>query len=336
MGIPRIGITLGDPRGIGPEVIASALAAPAIRQTADFVLIGPDEGPDERLPLEGGAGRGSESPAGFGPVEREVVGVWRPDSGEPDSRERLAGELSGRSIERGVELALRGDIDGLVTGPISKSALSAAGYPFPGHTELLRDRTGVEEVTMMMVAERTPLGGPLRLALLTAHIPLRDVPRALNVELAERRSRIAIGALRDWWGLTRPRVAFAGLNPHASEGGLFGDEEARVLEPAANRLAVDSGAEIVGILPADTIFRRAIDGDLDLIVTPYHDVGLAVLKTVARDEGVNVTAGLPFPRTSPDHGTAFDIAGTGTAHPGAMIAAIELCARFCNAGVTIQ
>jgi 4-hydroxythreonine-4-phosphate dehydrogenase len=332
LGIPRIGITLGDPRGIGPEVIASALAAPAIRQTADFVLIGPEE----FLPLEDGAGRGSESPAGFGAVECEAVGAWEPDTGEPDSRERRAGELSGRSIERGVELASRGDIDGLVTGPISKSALSAAGYPFPGHTELLRDRTGVEEVTMMMVAERTPLGGPLRLALLTAHIPLRDVPRALSVELAERRSRIAIGALRDWWGLDRPRVAFAGLNPHASEGGLFGDEEARVLEPAANRLAVDSDAEILGILPADTIFRRAIDGDLDLIVTPYHDVGLAVLKTVARDEGVNVTAGLPFPRTSPDHGTAFDIAGTGTAHPGAMIAAIELCVRFCKAGVTIQ
>jgi 4-hydroxythreonine-4-phosphate dehydrogenase len=265
-----------------------------------------------------------------------MVGVWNPGSGESNARERLAGELSGRSIERGVELAVGGEIDGLVTGPISKSALRAAGYRFPGHTELLRDRAGAEEVTMMMVAENTPLGGPLRLALLTAHIPLRDVPRTLTVDLAERRTRIAIRALQDWWGLSRPRIAFAGLNPHASEGGLFGDEEARVLEPAADRLAADSGAEILGIWPADTIFRGAIQGQLDLVVTPYHDVGLAVLKTVARDEGVNVTAGLPFPRTSPDHGTAFDIAGTGTAHPGAMIAAIELCARFCNTGVTIR
>lgn len=320
MGIPRIGITLGDPRGIGPEVIASALAAPAVREAARYVLIGP-----ESLP----ASAGDEI---SGDLEREVVGVWTPESHDA---ERAAGEVSGRSIDRGAVLAATGEIDGLVTGPISKRALQAAGYEFPGHTELLRDRTGVGEVTMMMVAERTPLGGPLRLALLTAHIPLRDVPRELTVDLAVRRTRIAVNALRDWWGLAHPRVAFAGLNPHAGESGLLGDEEARVLEPAAERVGVETGAEIVGVLPADTVFRHAIDGGADLVVTPYHDVGLAVLKTVARDEGVNVTAGLPFPRTSPDHGTAFDIAGTGRANPGAMIAAIELCARFCNTSVTI-
>ena len=125
------------------------------------------------------------------------------------------------------------------------------------------------------------------------------------------------------------------MNPHAGESGLFGDEEARVLTPAAERLEAETGVEVVGVLPADTVFRHALDGGADLVVTPYHDVGLAVLKTVARDEGVNVTAGLPFPRTSPDHGTAFDIAGTGRADPGAMIAAIELCTRFCNTRVTV-
>ncbi len=326
MGVPRIGITLGDPRGIGPEVIASALAATAVREVARYLLIGPKS-------VDGGDA-GVISDQAIGRVEREVVGAWGGQV-EADDGERAAGEVSGRSIERGVELAVRGEIDGLVTGPISKRALRAAGYEYPGHTELLRDRAGVEEVTMMMAAERTPLGGPLRLALLTAHIPLREVPPALTVELAVQRTRIAIDALREWWGFDRPRVAFAGLNPHAGESGLFGDEESRVLTPAADRVAAETGAEIVGVLPADTVFLHAIEGGADLVVTPYHDVGLAVLKTVARDEGVNVTAGLPFPRTSPDHGTAFDIAGTGRANPGAMIAAIELCARFCNTSVTV-
>jgi 4-hydroxythreonine-4-phosphate dehydrogenase len=188
---------------------------------------------------------------------------------------------------------------------------------------------------MMMSAERTPLGGPLRLALLTAHLPLRDVPDTLTIELVVRRTTIALEALRTWWGIPRPRIAFAGLNPHASEGGLFGDEEAEVLNPAVDLIGAAGAVEVLGVFPADTVFRKTIEGEADLIVTPYHDVGLAVLKTVARDEGVNVTAGLPFPRTSPDHGTALDIAGTGTADPGAMGAAIDLCARFCNTAVTV-
>ncbi|MGH7540168.1 MAG: 4-hydroxythreonine-4-phosphate dehydrogenase PdxA [Gemmatimonadota bacterium] len=317
---PGIGITLGDPRGIGPEVAAAALAARGLREAARYVLIGPagvrDARGDEVLAWEGDA---------------ESVGEWEPDGGA-----RLAGELSARALERGIALATAGRIDGLVTGPISKSALQAAGYPFPGHTEFLRDRTGVGEVTMMMAAERTPVGGPLRLALLTTHLPLRDVPSTLTESLAVRRTRLAVRALRDWWGIPRPRVAFAGVNPHAGEGGLFGDEEARVLEPAIERLEADGDAELLGVFPADTVFRHALEGSADVVVVPYHDVGLAVLKTLARDEGVNVTAGLPFPRTSPDHGTAFDIAGTGAADPGAMIAAIELCIRFCNAGVAIR
>lgn len=324
MGVPRIGITMGDPRGIGPEVIASALEAGAVRDAARYVLIGPE--------LAGGTAARVLDDRALGDVDREVVGSW---GRKVDHGERIAGEVSGRAIERGVELAVTGEIDGLVTGPISKRALQAAGYDFPGHTELLRDRAGASEVTMMMVAEHTPLGGPLRLALLTAHIPLRDVPQAVTTELAVERTRIAVTALREWWGFERPRVAFAGLNPHAGESGLFGDEESRVLAPAAERVRTETDAEVVGVLPADTVFNHAIEGGADLVVTPYHDVGLAVLKTVARDEGVNVTAGLPFPRTSPDHGTAFDIAGTDSANPGAMIAAIELCVRFCDANVAV-
>lgn len=308
---PRIGITLGDPRGIGPEVTAEALARPGIREAADYVLIGPEGLASLRLE----------------PGRDEVIGTWKPGGGA-----RSAGEVSARAIERAVTLALEGRVDGIVTAPISKAALQAAGHAYPGHTELLRDLTGAEEVTMMMTAERTPLGGPLRLALLTAHVPLREVPAMLDADLAVRRTAIAVRALRDWWGIPRPRIAFAGLNPHAGEGGLFGEEEARVLVPAGERVAAETGAEVLGVFPADTVFRLPLEGRADLVVTPYHDVGLAVLKTVARDEGVNVTAGLPFARTSPDHGTALDIAGTGTADPGAMVAAIELCVRFVNAG----
>ncbi len=312
---PRIGITLGDPRGIGPEVTAAALGARA-GIGVDFHLIGPS-GLTEELDLRR-----------LG--EWDAIGEWRADGGG-----RLAGELSARAVERAVELATAGRVDGIVTAPISKAALSAAGYPYPGHTEFLQALAAAADVTMMMSAERTPLGGPIRLALLTTHVPLRDVPDLLDVELVVRRTRIALRALRDWWGIPRPRVAFAGLNPHAGEGGLFGREEAELFAPALDRLSADPAVDVLGMFPADTVFRQTIEGVADLVVTPYHDVGLAVLKTIARDEGVNVTAGLPFPRTSPDHGTAIDIAGTGTADPGAMGAAIDLCIRFSNAVVTI-
>lgn len=307
----RIGITLGDPRGIGVEVARAALAAMGLRDRVSFHVLG----------WEGAL------PTGLlrrGDVEFEAVGSWTAETGAADVP---AGRLAALAIERGVDLALDGRIDGLVTGPISKKALAAAGYSFPGHTEFLRERTGVPEVTMMMAAETTPLGGPLRMALLTSHIPLRDVPRALTPELVEQRSRIAERAMREWWGFDSPRLAFGGVNPHASEGGLFGDEEARVLAPAIRRLEAD-GVRVAGIFPGDTVFGRCIEGEVDAVVIPYHDVGLAVIKTLARDTGVNVTAGLPFPRTSPDHGTAFDIAGRGLASPDSMTASIDLCVRF--------
>ncbi len=317
---PRIAVTLGDPRGIGHEVVASALASPSVRRLADFRLLGPEglvETPRERE-------------REVGEVVTESVGSWDPAS---DGR-REAGRAAGAAVERALELAEAGEIDGLVTAPVAKGALTAAGYDYPGHTEMLRDRTSAPEVTMMMAAETTPLPAPLdhplRMALLTGHVPLREVPGRITVERVVERSRLAARALRDWWGLERPALAFAGLNPHASEGGLFGDEEERVLEPAAARVADGGEVEVAGVFPADTVFRQSLRGDVDAVVAPYHDVGLAVIKTLALEYGVNVTAGLPFPRTSPDHGTAFDIAGTGEADPRSMIAAIRLCARFCR------
>jgi 4-hydroxythreonine-4-phosphate dehydrogenase len=185
---------------------------------------------------------------------------------------------------------------------------------------------------MVMSAERTPLGGPLRVALVTVHVPLRTVPDLLTEDLIVRRAAIAARGLRDWWGITTPHLAFAGLNPHASEGGLFGDEEERIIGPAMQRLQREEQIHTSGPFPADTVFRRCLVGDADLVVVPYHDVGLAVLKTVAPESGINVTTGLPFPRTSPDHGTAFDIAGRGVADCRSMAAAIEACTDFCERG----
>lgn len=263
-------------------------------------------------------------PANQDSVDVDFIGRWQ-GGDRPE-----AGALAAAAIERGIQLAMRGEIDGLVTAPISKQAISAAGYPFPGHTEFLRDRTGVPDVTMVMAAEQTPLGGPLRLALATVHVPLRSVPDLITEERLVRRATIAARGLRDWWGIPRPRLAFAGLNPHASEGGLFGDEEERVFRPAIRRLMDEEEVEAYGPYPADTVFRRCITGEVDLVVVPYHDVGLAVLKTLAPEAGINVTTGLPFPRTSPDHGTAFDIAGRGIADPRSMAAAIEACIDFCE------
>ncbi len=308
--LPTIGVTLGDPRGIGPEITAAVLSDPQLHRIVRPLVIGPDDMVAEY-------------------ADRSGVGVWA-GGGEEE-----AGTASGRSIERAIELALSGRIDGIVTGPISKRALNAAGFTFPGHTEFLRDATGTPEVTMMLAAEATPLGGALRMAVLTGHVALRDVPRLLTLEHVVTRTRIAVRALREWWGFDRPRVAFAGVNPHASEAGLFGDEEATVLKPAAAIVAADQEAEVLGVFPADTIFRRCINGEVDAVVVPYHDVGLAVIKTLARETGVNVTAGLPFPRTSPDHGTAMDIAGLGRADPTSMRCAIELCARFCRTRATV-
>ncbi len=311
---PTIAITMGDPRGIGPEVVRGALADPSLADAADYVVLGPSIEPRDATP--GGAGRATYV----------SVGRWN-GGGEEE-----AGALSAAAVEQGIAMALAGDVDGLVTAPISKTALRAAGYEFPGHTEFLRERCGVPDVTMIMASERTVLGGPLRVALLTVHVPLSRVPDLLDVELVVRRSTIAARALRDWWGIPRPRLALAGVNPHASEQGLFGDEEERILAPAADLLAARDDLEVDGIFPADTVFRRCLDGSVDVVVVPYHDVGLAVFKTIAGEEGVNVTAGLPFPRTSPDHGTAFDIAGRNLADPSSMKAAVAECVRFCSRG----
>jgi 4-hydroxythreonine-4-phosphate dehydrogenase len=300
---PRIAVTLGDPRGIGPEVAAAALADPQTAAAADFVCVGPDA-------LVGSGGVG--------------VGGWRAEDGAAD-----AGRIAGEAVRRAVEMALAGDVDGVVTAPIDKAAFRAGGWHYPGHTEMLQTLAGVADVAMMMAAEETALGGALRVVLATTHLALRDVPAALSADLLVRQAALTHDSLRRLWGMATPRVAICAVNPHASDGGLFGDEEAWIVAPALEALEA-AGIHCAGPIPADTVFTRAIRGEFDAVVAPYHDVGMAAFKTAAFGHGVNVTLGLPFPRTSPDHGTALDIAGRGLADPSSMKQALLLAARLAR------
>ena len=284
-GRPKVAITLGDPRGIGPEVVARALADFG-NADADLHVVGP---------------------TGTEVIPHTSTGTWLPHGGAP-----LAGELAGVAIERAVEMALSGEVDGIVTAPIDKAALLAGGYSYPGHTEMLAALTG-SRTAMMLASDR------LRVVLATTHIPLRDVVHDLTMDLIERTATITRAGLASWFGIDNARIALCALNPHAGDGGRFGSEDDVILRPAA------AMAGLLGPFPADTVFVRAIRGEFDAVIAPYHDVGMTAIKVASFGTAVNVTLGLPFPRTSPDHGTALDIAGKGIADPSSMIAAIRLC-----------
>ena len=210
-----------------------------------------------------------------------------------------------------------------MTAPLDKGALLAGGYDFPGHTELLAARTG-RPVAMMLAATRPTAGAshPLRVVLATTHVPLRDVPRLLTAETIVTVAEVARRGLREWFGIPEPRIALCALNPHAGDGGRFGREDDDLLAPAAR------AAGLLGPYPADTVFVRAMRGAFDAVIAPYHDVGMTAIKVAAFGTAVNVTLGLPFPRTSPDHGTALDIAGQGIADASSMIEAVLLCAEI--------
>lgn len=298
----RLAVTLGDPRGIGPEVTAAALDA-ARGGELGLVTVGP-----------------------AGTIVTPDIEVGAFDAGAGAA---AAGRLAGAAIQRAAELALAGEVDGIVTAPIDKTALAAGGYAFPGHTEMLRSLSGAEAVAMMMAAETTALGGALRVVLATIHIPLEAVPGAVTREVLLTQTRLTHRALLELWGMDEPRLALCALNPHASDGGLFGDHEARVMAPVVGQL-VSEGLEVAGPVPADTVFVRALRGEFDAVIAPYHDVGMAAFKTASFGSGVNITLGLPFVRTSPDHGTALDIAGRGLADPTSMIEAVRTAARLCS------
>jgi 4-hydroxythreonine-4-phosphate dehydrogenase len=274
---PRLAVTQGDPRGIGPEIVAAALADARVRAACECVVL-----------ETGSAARADEA---------------------------VAGQRAGAAIERAVEMAQRGEVQGIATAPIDKHALFSGGYQDPGHTELLARLTGAR-VAMMLASDR------LRVILATTHIALREVPARLTREVILNTARITRAGLREWYRIAEPRIALAALNPHAGEHGRFGSEDDTVLAPAARE------AGITGPLPADTVFVRAMKGEFDAVIAPYHDVGMAAIKVASFGSAVNVTLGLPWPRTSPDHGTAMDIAGTGRADPSSMIHAILECARI--------
>jgi 4-hydroxythreonine-4-phosphate dehydrogenase len=293
---PRLAVTLGDVRGIGPEIVRAAAADGRVRAAADLLLVGPTSA-DVAVD--------------------DSVGEWS------DRTEANAGRLAGLAVDRAIALALNGDVDGIVTAPLDKHALLAGGYDFPGHTELLAARTG-RPVAMMLAATRPASGmpNPLRVVLATTHVALRDVPRLLTRETILEAAHVTRAGLREWFGIESPRIALCALNPHAGDGGRFGREDADLLAPAARE------ADLAGPFPADTVFVRAMRGAFDAVIAPYHDVGMTAIKVAAFGSAVNVTLGLPFPRTSPDHGTAPDIAGQGIADPSSMIESILLCAEI--------
>jgi 4-hydroxythreonine-4-phosphate dehydrogenase len=305
---PRIAVALGDPRGIGPEITGRALSQPL---AAEITVIG------------------AEDQIGSLPAESRIsVGTWglgSGDSGSDRNRAIRAGRIAGNAVETAAKLALSGEVDAIVTAPAHKHALHLAGFPYPGHTEWLAHLAGDADVAMMLAAEGQRDGGvTLRVVLVTTHVPFRDVASLVTTDRVVRTGRVVRSALHDWWGMEQPRLVLCALNPHAGESGLFGDEEQRVLVPAARAL------DAAGPLPADTVFVRAMRGEFDAVLAPYHDVGMTAIKVAAFGRAVNVTLGLPFPRTSPDHGTAFDIAGSGKADPSSMRAALELAVRLAS------
>ena len=316
-GLP-IAISLGDPAGIGPEVVVRALAVRPERRVLVFgdplVLVAAAE--RARVPR-------------LAPESLRVVTTMGPNDVVPGRPNDASARAQLAYLEAATEAVLSGAASALVTAPISKEWIARAGFTFPGHTEYLAARAGVTEFAMMLA------GPKLRVVLATTHIALRDVPTALTSAGIASIITLTAEALARRFRIAKPRVAVAGLNPHAGEAGRFGDEEKRLVEPALalarSRLAAAGvDAAVTGPHVPDVVFRQAAGGAFDAVVALYHDQGLIPVKLLHFDEAVNVTLGLPFPRTSPDHGTAFDIAGTGVARPDSFLAALDLAARLAG------
>lgn len=325
--LPLLGITMGDPAGIGPEVIAKALAGKALRRLCRPLVIGSVPVMERtikslklKLNVVPIAGHDIE-PFRLGqvavldpldpPLGRFTVGIAASETGA----------ASVAFIKKAVQLAELGCIDGIVTAPINKEAINMAGCHYPGHTELLADLTRTQESGMMIV------GGPLKIMFVTTHVAIKELPAVLTQARIEKAIRLAHRALSELFHIPKPKIGVAALNPHAGEHGLFGDEEAVAILPAA-RAAQAQGILASDPLPADTLFGKAARGNYDGVVAMYHDQGLIPLKLVAFGTCVNLTVGLPIIRTSVDHGTAYDIAGKGIADHGSLLEAVKLAAAL--------
>jgi 4-hydroxythreonine-4-phosphate dehydrogenase len=323
--VPLIAVSMGDPAGIGPEVALKA-AALLERDEARLLIIG------DRPALESAASRlgtGAQIPREWqtgAPQTSDTIDVLsisrlNPADLEPGHPSLAGADAAYGYIVEGARMAMRGEADALVTAPINKEWLNRAGHHFPGHSELLAKISRTRRWRMMFA------GGELKVALVTVHIGLRQVSDALTREGVFQTIKLLAEHLRTESGISNPRITVLGFNPHAGENGLFGDEEARIIEPAIKR-ALRGGIQARGPVAADTAFiRHGGEFGFDGAVAMYHDQGLIALKTLEFDRAVNITLGLPFIRTSPDHGTAYDIAGRGVANPASMLAAIRYAAR---------
>jgi len=327
---PVIAITMGDPGGIGPEIILKALNARVVWDVCQPVIVGDLkilEGVKYSLPvgmhiqLKTVREPDVDTGKAVAVLDLNNVPMDQPTLGQPGA---YAGHAVVGYIRKAVELALAGKVSAIVTAPINKETLKMAGYAYPGHTELLAELTGTKDFGMMLV------GGGLRVILVTIHCALRDVPGRIDKEIVLKTIRLAVKACHGL-GIDRPRIAVAGLNPHAGEAGIFGDEEILHITPACEEARAE-GLDVTGPLPPDTLFYKQKKGLYDIAVCMYHDQGLIPLKMLAFGKAVNVTVGLPIIRTSVDHGTAYDIAGKGIADPESLIEAIRLAAEMAGRG----
>ena len=326
MALPRIAITMGDAAGVGPEVIMKALAHPEVHAQCRPLVVG-----DARRLARAGVIVGSAlairtiAVPGDARYATDAVDCLDlalvPEDAAFGELSKACGEAAYRFIERAVALALAGDVEAICTAPINKEALNAAGHRFPGHTEILAQLTGTAEVSLMLMAPG------LRVIHVTTHMGLLEAIDRIDAGLVERTISRGRDLLRRA-GTAEPRIAICGINPHAGEGGLFGRGEEETKIVPAVRACTARGWRVEGPLPADTLFYRARKGDFDLVVAMYHDQGHGPVKAVAFDTGVNITAGLPVVRTSVDHGTAFDIAGTGKADERSMLEALRQAAAL--------
>lgn len=313
---PIIAVTMGDPAGVGPEILVRALNDPKLKRSVDIVAVG-----DMNVLSEAAKKLGMRPPR-----EESVVGVTDLDAkklkkGAPT---KASGEASISYIEEALYMTAIGDADAMVTCPISKEAVKKAGFAFPGHTEFIAHLTGTEYFVMMLG------GDDLKVVLVTIHEPIRKVPGLITTEAVLKTISITDRAFRTDFGMKKPRIAVCGLNPHAGEAGIFGNEDKDIIEPAVKK-ARKAGIDAIGPLPPDTVFYRAVrKKEFDCVVAMYHDQGLGPLKLLHFEDGVNATLGLPIIRTSVDHGTAFDIAWKGKASHRSLAAAIEMAAGMAK------
>jgi len=328
---PIVGITMGDPSGIGPEIVSKALGERDVYEICRPIVIGDAETMRAASGIVSGAPRirsvEDVGEAGFRQGMIDVldlrnVNIRTLSKGVID---RQSGRAAVEYVMRAIELAVRGDIDAIATAPLNKEAMNLAGFRYHGHTELLAEATGTRDYAMMLVA------GELRVVHVTTHVALREVSDLIKKDRVMTTIKLTDQALRSL-GIKKPTIAVAGLNPHAGEGGLFGSEENEEIRPAVEECR-STGISVEGPFPPDTVFLRGRRGDFDAVVAMYNDQGHIPVKTLGFEEGVNVTIGLPIIRTSVDHGTAFDIAWQGKADPRSMMEAIRLAAHMAKSRI---